>query len=271
MNAKTAGHDLKFYEERFRPKQAREPIRIMLVDDYGVERAGLKMLIESWSGLEVTAEAADPETAMTMIPVVKPDLVLIDADRSLVNDNIGVLRDLVAVDGETRFVLLTGLHDEKTLRQAILAGVKGVVFKDKAASELHRAVERVHSGELWINHSLTASIVAEMTRTSERKKVDSEQTMLESLTKREREIAAIVCEGLRNQGIGERLLISETTVRHHLSSIFSKLNLTTRFELIVFLCRNRFVNLSDRTPGNLVIWIILGLGGSLLESAWNVF
>jgi two-component system nitrate/nitrite response regulator NarL len=216
------------------------PIRLLLIDDQEVVRTGLRMLLESWNRLEVVAEANDPNQALATAASLKPDIVLADLDRGLRNNILDQIPDLISFSGG-RVILLTAVTDSSMHSRAMALGAAGIVMKSRAADDLLRAIEKVHEGELWFSRKLTADLVAELSRSNIQKDADPEVAMLNLLTAREREVAALVCEGLKNKEIGARLFISETTVRHHMSSIFDKLKVGARFELLVFLHRHKFV------------------------------
>ena len=110
----------------------------------------------------------------------------------------------------------------------------GLVLKDKAAEVLIKAIEKVHAGEVWLDRSLTASVLSEMSHSAQTKEPDRDSVKIASLTDREREIVGLVCEGLKNKQISERLSISEKTVRNHVTSVFDKLGVWTRAQAIVF-------------------------------------
>jgi DNA-binding NarL/FixJ family response regulator len=114
----------------------------------------------------------------------------------------------------------------------------GIVKKEKAAEVLISAIERVHAGEAWLDPSLMAGVLTEMTRSSRGKKTDPEADKIAALTNREREVIALVGEGIKSKEIAGRLFISETTVRHHLTSIFDKLGVADRVELLIYAYRH---------------------------------
>jgi DNA-binding NarL/FixJ family response regulator len=111
----------------------------------------------------------------------------------------------------------------------------GIVLKEHAPYQLLKAIMKVHDGEVWIERSMMGSMIHELNKPNT---VDPEITKIESLTDREREVIALVGEGLKNKQVGERLFISETTVTHHLSSVFSKLDVSDRLELIIYAFRH---------------------------------
>lgn len=212
-------------------------IKILLVDDHVIVRAGLRMLIENHKGMAVVGEAGSRRDAMAIAALEQPDIILLDLDMGN-ESGLDFLRELLATATRARVVMLTGVRDPEAHRRAVLMGAMGLVLKDKAAEVLIRAIERVHAGEVWLDRSLTASVLSEISNVDRTGKPDPEAKKIESLTTREREIVGLVCEGLKNKQIGDRLFISEATVRNHLTSILSKLELSDRFELALYAYRN---------------------------------
>lgn len=214
----------------------KEPIRILLVDDHVIVRAGLRMLIENHKGMVVVGEAGSRADALAIAARDKPTVILLDLDMGK-ESGLDFLRELLDASPGVRVVMLTGVRDPDAHRRAVLLGAMGLVLKDTAAEVLIKAIEKVHAGEVWLDRSLTASVLSEMSNASQNRKEDPEAEKIRSLTSREREIVGLVCEGLKNRQIGDRLFISEATVRNHLTSILSKLELSDRFELALYAYR----------------------------------
>ncbi len=202
-------------------------------------RTALKMLIQSWSGVQVVGEVGTPAEAIKAVETERPDILLLDLDFTGDLGGLEYLQKLGSAGAETRIIVLTDMMDSEAHLRAVRLGAMGVVCKKKSPEDLHKAIEKVYSGEAWLDRSLTASVIAEISR---KPKVDPEVERIATLTERERQVSTLVCEGLANGAIGERLFISETTVRHHLTSIFSKLEVSNRFELAIFLYRHKFAN-----------------------------
>jgi DNA-binding NarL/FixJ family response regulator len=133
--------------------------------------------------------------------------------------------------------------DPKVHQHAFELGAMGVVLKDQSIDTLVRAIRKLHAGEAWLERVQTANLLNAI-----RRRRDPEDVKIESLTKREREVILMVGQGLNGAAIGERLFISEATVRNHLTSILSKLELANRFELAVYAFRHRLVELSPAEP-----------------------
>ena len=207
-----------------------EPIRILIVDDHAVVRAGLRMLIDQNPAMKVIGLAGNRSEALVLAEREQPNLIVLDI---LLGDEDGltILPELREVAKDARVLVLTGLRGPENQRRAMLAGAMGIVLKEHAAEVLLKAINKVHQGEVWLDRSLMGSVLDEMTQAPG---PDPEKAKIASLTDREREVIALIAEGLRNKQIGERLYITETTVTHHLSSIFSKLDVSDRLELVIY-------------------------------------
>jgi len=212
------------------------PIRILVVDDHAVVRAGLRLLLEGHPRCEVVAEAADPDSALQQAASDTVDLVLLDLD---LGDRSGLeILPLFAEEApHVKVLVLTGVRDPEVQRRAIALGAMGLVQKEQAGEVLLKAVECVHAGEVWLDRSTMATVLAEMQRSASGPRQNPDEERNTTLTVREREVVALMCEGLRNRQIAERMFIGESTVRHHLTSIFGKLEVADRLELVIYAYR----------------------------------
>jgi DNA-binding NarL/FixJ family response regulator len=212
-------------------------IRVMLIDDHVVVRAGLRMIIQNRAGMMVVGEAGNRDEALLMAASERPDIILLDLDLGG-DSGISLIPDLLAAASEARIIILTGLRDPEAHRKAVSLGAMGVVRKEKAAAVLISAIERVHAGEAWLDPALMADVLSDITRSSKGRKPDPEADKIATLTNREREVIALIGEGIKSKEIAGRLFISETTVRHHLTSIFDKLGVADRIELLIYAYRH---------------------------------
>jgi DNA-binding NarL/FixJ family response regulator len=209
-----------------------QAIRVLLVEDHLVVRAGLHMLIESRPGLVVVGEAATHAEALALATCEQPDIILLDLALGAEN-GLDLLPKLRAAAGDARVLVLTALHGVDAHRQAIRAGAMGLVLKEQAPEVLFKAIEKVYTGEVWLDRAMLASMLGELVSDRTRPaNVAAER--IATLSEREREVMALVGQGLKNKQISERLSITETTVRHHLTSIFAKLGVESRLELVIF-------------------------------------
>lgn len=235
-------------DARIRSDAALEPIRILIVDDHAVVRAGLRMLIDQNPTMKVIGLAGNRSEALAIAASEQPNLIILDL---LLGDEDGltILPELREVAKNARVLVLTGLRGSESQRRAMLAGAMGVVLKDHAAEVLIKAINKVHQGEVWLDRLMMGSVLDEMTQAPE---TDPDKARIASLTEREREVIALIAEGLKNKEIGKRLFISETTVTHHLSSIFSKLGVSDRLELVIYAFSRNLAKMPQKTtrPGN---------------------
>jgi DNA-binding NarL/FixJ family response regulator len=218
--------------------QAVDSVKILLIDDHALVRAGLRILIESQPGLAVVGEASQPADALALARERQPHVVLLDLDLGGQN-GAEMIPDLLAACPTSRILVLTGVRDVEIHRRAVQLGAVGVVQKEMAAEVLVKAIEKVHAGEVWLDRALTASVLNEMSQAGRVRPVDPEQARNATLSRREREVIALIAEGLSNKRIAERLSITETTVRHHLTSIYTKLEVADRLELLVYSYRTK--------------------------------
>jgi DNA-binding NarL/FixJ family response regulator len=210
-------------------------IRVMLIEDHAVVRAGLRLLIESRPGLLVIGEAANHTDALALASRERPDIILLDLDLGA-ESGLDLLPKLLALAGQVRVLILTGVRDVEAHRQAIRQGAMGLVLKEQAPEALLKAIEKVHAGEVWLDRTMAARLLGEMA--AGRVGPANVATRIATLTERERDVIALASKALKNKQIGERMAISETTVRHHLTSIFAKLGVTSRLELVIFAHRH---------------------------------
>jgi DNA-binding NarL/FixJ family response regulator len=215
------------------PKE--QPIRILLVAEETLVRAALQKLLESWPEYEVVGLTGTKEETIEMLRHVAADIVLLTLGNS--NPDLETVSELAKACDPGRLLVLVGETAPSFAAQLVTFGAKGVFGKHKSPDKLRKALQTVHDGkELWLDRaSMTALINATPGR------ADEHGSRLSKLTDREREVISYVCRGLTNREVGQRLFISETTVRHHLTTIFDKLKLRNRFELIDFLHRHPLV------------------------------
>ncbi|MBM7830716.1 DNA-binding NarL/FixJ family response regulator [Agromyces cerinus] len=210
-------------------------IRVALVDDQALFRAGVRMLIESQPDLEVVGEASDGGAAVELARRERPDVVLMDV-RMPVQDGIAATEQIVAAadrDGVAppRIVVLTTFDLDENAARAIRAGASGFVLKDADPEFLLAAIRTVHQGNQVIAAAATRALFAHVGRGSGRRPAPAAWS---ELTPREREIFALAARGLSNGEIAASEFLSEATVKTHVSRILAKLGLRDRVQLVVF-------------------------------------
>jgi DNA-binding NarL/FixJ family response regulator len=200
------------------------PTTVYVIEDHPVVREGIRMLLEA-AGLYVIGTAASASVAVAELRRSPPAVVLLDLDLGG-EDGLEWLPRIRAAAPGARVLILTGLRDEGRDEAALRGGASGFVHKDAAAEVVLRAVRAVAAGELWFEPDVLAARPA-------RPPAPEIASPLGPLTTREREIVALVVEGLRNEEIARRLGINEKTVRNHLTGVFAKLGVSGRLELVV--------------------------------------
>jgi DNA-binding NarL/FixJ family response regulator len=210
------------------------PIRIVVAQchDRAIARAGLRRLLEDNPHFEIVGDAGNREDVLRLVSEQMPQIVLLDY--SCCDDQeLRLLAEIIEANEHCRVVVLAGTASSQSKQEAVSAGAMGIVPQEQTATVLFKAIECVHAGEIWFERSLAASVLREKTRPRPQNPNDP-QVRIESLNEREREVIVFICEGLKNQAIAEKLFISEATVRHRLTSIFEKLRVSDRLELVIF-------------------------------------
>lgn len=205
------------------------PIRVALVDDQALFRAGIRMLVDSQPDLEVVAEAADGRAAIDAIRASRPDVVLMDI-RMPVLDGLAATAEVLRDPDPPRIVMLTTFDLDEAAARAIRQGASGFLLKDADPEFLLAAIRTVHAGSAVIAASATRELFAHFADGPARKAPPE----YEQLTEREREIFALAARGLSNGEIAAREFLSEATVKTHISRILTKLGLRDRVQLVVF-------------------------------------
>ena len=223
-----------------RPQPIAPPIRVMIVDDHPTMLWGLEKLISGEQPrMEVVGTACNAEEAYTHIRNVVPDIVLLDLD--LDGQNGLDLLPVLLLNPATRVLILTGERQQSVLDQAVQKGARGILHKNASATQVLKAIEKTHDGELWLDRGTLGRVFSEFRDTSTAVKMNPDAEMQASLTVRERKIIDMVVkgQGASNNELAERLFISPHTLRNHLTSIYSKLNLGNRLELYVYAVKHQ--------------------------------
>lgn len=206
-----------------------EQIRVVLVDDQALFRAGIRMLIQSQQDIAVVGEAGDGQQALAVVADTKPDVVLMDI-RMPVMDGLTATAEILSKPDAPRIVMLTTFDLDEAAARAIRQGASGFLLKDADPEFLLAAIRTVHSGSSVIAASATRDLFAQFAAPERAALPDSYAT----LTDRERDIFALAARGLSNAEIAAREFLSEATVKTHISRILSKLGLRDRVQLVVF-------------------------------------
>jgi DNA-binding NarL/FixJ family response regulator len=220
-----------------KPNSNHTPIRVLMLDQHSMFREGLRRILATRPEFVIVGESGCAAEALTLTEGLKPDVILLELnlDGEL---NTDIIPNLLSAAGSARIILLTGIAEQHIWQLAVQLGVMGIVPKTNPADVLCKALVKVHSGEVWIDRTMMANVLNQLTRArSEDAQAESESSRISLLSDRERQVVALVGAGCRNREIARRLSISEITVRHHLSSIYSKLGVSDRLELTIYAYR----------------------------------
>lgn len=214
-----------------------DPIRILVVDDQAIVRAGLCAMLEMKAGLEVIGVAADGYEAVEQAAALHPDVILMDLVMPRKN-GVCAIRDIMAQQPEARILVLSSFSDDAQSVEAVRAGARGYVLKSARPEELVTAIHQVYTGEMPINGVVARKLVKSMVPTAE-------PTLKELLTDREMEVARLIAQGRGNSDIADELEISIRTVGTHISNILEKAGVNNRTQLTLLMLKQGFSSLYD--------------------------
>jgi DNA-binding NarL/FixJ family response regulator len=206
----------------------------VVVDDHPVVREGLRSFLGSRDGLEVVGEAGDVDEAVARAAELRPDVVLLDLVMPG-GGGIAALPRLLALDPAPRVIVLTSFGADDQVLAAVRAGASGWLGKDVPPSELESAIRTVHRGGSVLDPAVATRVLAEVAHPA------GNDAGLDQLTAREREVLALLGEGLSNRDLAARLYVAEKTVKTHVSAILGKLHLNDRTQAALFAVRHGLV------------------------------
>jgi two-component system, NarL family, nitrate/nitrite response regulator NarL len=223
---------------------AAEPgrVRIAVFEEYELYRAGLCRLLSMYEGMEIVGQSSTWSEALSLVRREHPD-VLLYAIGDGESASVEHLADIITVSENTKVLALSGSNDPEQHRQVIRSGAAGVLSKDKPAEMLVKAMERINAGESWLDRSTTASLLRELSSKKKPAMRTPDQIKIAALSERERDVITLVGKGMKNKQIAKQLFISDITVHHHLTSVYSKLDISDRMELLIFSYRNGLADL----------------------------
>lgn len=214
-------------------------IRVLLVDDQTLIRQGIRLLLEIEPDIQVVGQAANGQEALQQVESTHPDVVLMDV-RMPGMDGVTATREIARRFPEVRVIILTTFEDDETVFEGLKAGARGYLLKDISSEEMATAVRRVAAGEALIEPRLTRKVLAEFSRlatASDRQTSPKSATLSESmpapLTERELEVLQALARGLSNREIAEQLVITEGTVKNHVSNLIDKLGVRDRMQAVL--------------------------------------
>jgi len=217
--------------------KSKQAIRILVADDHAIFRDGLRKLLEGADDVNIIGEASNGVECVKMLQKLKPDILLLDL-RMPEKDGLGVLEEVNFDSLPTRVIVLTAAEDDRDVVRAMRLGARGVVLKQSASDLLLKSIRKVSDGEIWLDNRMTAEVIDAFKKSSE----SGQRREKPLLSDREKEIVQLVAQGFRNREIGEKLFISEQTVKNHLHNIFDKLGVSDRLELALYAIHHRLID-----------------------------
>ncbi len=217
--------------------KTKQVIRILVADDHAIFRDGLRKLLEVTDEVQIVGEASNGVECTKMLQKLKPDILLLDL-RMPEKDGLGVLEEVNFDTLPTRVIVLTAAEDDRDVVRAMRLGARGVVLKQSASDLLLKSIRKVYDGEIWLDNRMTAEVIDAFKKSSE----SGQRREKPLLSEREKEIVQLVAQGFRNREIGEKLFISEQTVKNHLHNIFDKLGVSDRLELALYAIHHRLID-----------------------------
>jgi NarL family two-component system response regulator LiaR len=207
------------------------PIRVLLVDDHMVVRSGLSTVLIVYDDMKLVGEAGDGEEAIRLCERLQPDVVLMDLLMPRM-DGVTAIRTIKERWPQIQVIALTSFKEKEYVEGAIKAGASGYLLKNVSAEELVNAVRRAAAGQPSLSPEAAQVLI---------QKVNEPSSPGQDMTEREKEILALMVEGLSNNEIAERLIVSQSTVKFHVSNILSKLGVTGRTEAVALAVKHHLV------------------------------
>ena len=213
-----------------------ETIRILIADDHAIVREGLRSLIATEPGMELLGEASDGIQAVDKARALQPDVILLDMMMPR-KDGLGAIHDIIKENPNARILVLTSFAEDEKVFPAIKAGALGYLLKDSSPQELLQAIRNVYHGEASLHPTIARKLMRELNQPA------TLPPTTDPLTEREIEVLRLVAQGLSNDDVAEKLVVSERTVRTHVSHILDKLHLANRTQMALYAVREGIAKL----------------------------
>ena len=208
-----------------------KPIRVLIVDDHAVVRGGLSKFLQVYKDLELVGEAENGAEAVRLARQLQPDVVLMDLKMPEM-DGVSATREIRSKHPNVRVIVLTSFAEDNMVQGALQAGATGYLLKNVSGAELANAIRAAHAGRMTLSSEATEALVHAAARPI---------TPADDLTEREREVLALMVDGLSNQEIADRLFLSLGTVKFHAGNIYSKLGVDSRVAAVTLAIQRRLV------------------------------
>ena len=212
-------------------------IQVVIADNQPLALSGLRQAVADHADIQVLAECQNRDRLMDVVREHTPDVLLVSTD--ILEEELDLLERLVNEIDETRVIVLTSRTDLDFLEGALRCGAKGVIQRERPVQQIPIAIRKVTNGGVWIERMAAERVLESLLST--RDAVDPEERKIAALTPRERDVIELICQGLKNKIISDRLHISEATVSHHLTSIYRKLEVDDRTSLVIYSAKRNLV------------------------------
>ena len=214
-------------------------IKVLIVDDHAVVRQGLRTFLELHDDILVVGEAGDGKTAIEMVGALEPDVVLMDLVMPQM-DGITATRQIKTAAPRTKVIALTSFAEDDKVFPAIQAGASSYLLKDVSPNDLVEAIRAVHRGEARLHPDIAQKLIQQV---AQQAGPIRETAAIDNLTEREHDVVRLVAQGCNNSDIARALVISDKTVKTHISNILSKLHLEDRTQLAIYAIKRGWVNM----------------------------
>ncbi|GAB3714007.1 response regulator transcription factor [Nocardiopsis nanhaiensis] len=218
------------------PPAPAKPIRVMVVDDHALFRRGLMSVLDDENDIDVVGEAGDGDEAVQRAETSRPDVIIMDVWMPHSTGIEAAPRIRAAVPG-VKFVMLTMSEDQSDLFEALKAGASGYLLKDVAVTDMAGVVRSIAAGRTSVHAGMAAKLITEFAELAKQDSGPAEKMVLPQLTGRESEVLRLVAQSMNNREIGERLFITENTVKNHVRNILEKLQVHSRTEAAIYAVR----------------------------------
>lgn len=218
-------------------------IRVVIVDDHPIVRAGMRMILESAPDITILAEGASGADALRLVAEHTPDVLVLDVNLPDIN-GVQVTRQLHQQGASTAILILTVQADSQTVFGLLESGAVGYVLKDEALEALLSAVRAAACGESWLSPAIASQVVRRAMQNPPAQ-ASPERQPIEPLTSRELEVLCLLAQGLDNTAIAERLVVTTRTVQNHVSAIYGKLGVASRTEAALYAIRSGLVKVGS--------------------------
>jgi NarL family two-component system response regulator LiaR len=217
-----------------------QTITVLIADDQAIVRKGVSALLATEPEIEVVGEAENGSEAVALFTALQPNVILMDLEMPVL-DGISAIQRIAAMHAGARILVLTSFATDDKVFPAIKAGALGYLLKDSSPEELVQAIRQVHRGESSLHPTVARKLLQELAKPQ----AVNTSPAVDPLTEREVEVLRLVARGLNNQAIATRLVISDATVRTHVSNILSKLHLASRTQAALYALQQGWASLDD--------------------------